>query len=82
MAKGPHDDWRNISTPISGRVRRSSSKAYYHGGDNPDHGGGGSSFYGNPFFGKTNTQVLVQEGSHAFFHCPVHNLGNQTVNEQ
>eukprot|EP00095_Tigriopus_kingsejongensis_P001091 maker-scaffold193_size270907-snap-gene-1.19 protein:Tk01091 transcript:maker-scaffold193_size270907-snap-gene-1.19-mRNA-1 annotation:"Neurotrimin" len=36
-------------------------------------------FYGRPFFAKTQTDVLVQEGSHAFFHCIVHNLGNQTV---
>ena len=36
-------------------------------------------FYGKPFFGPTNTEVLVQEGSHAFFHCAVHNIGNQTV---
>ncbi len=37
-------------------------------------------FYGKPFYGKTTTDVIVQEGSHAFFHCLVHNLGNQTVN--
>ena len=36
-------------------------------------------FYGKPFYGKTTTDVIVQEGSHAFFHCLVHNLGNQTV---
>ena len=36
-------------------------------------------FYGKPFFGKSRTEVVVQEGSHAFFHCNVHNLGNQTV---
>jgi len=36
-------------------------------------------FYGKPFYGKTTTDVIVQEGNHAFFHCLVHNLGNQTV---
>ncbi|CAB4062714.1 unnamed protein product [Lepeophtheirus salmonis] len=36
-------------------------------------------FYGKPFYGKTVTDVVVQEGSHAFLHCVVHNLGNQTV---
>ena len=36
-------------------------------------------FYGKPFYGKTTTDVIVQEGSHAFFHCLVHNLGNKTV---
>ena len=36
-------------------------------------------FYGKPFYGKTTIDVIVQEGSHAFFHCLVHNLGNQTV---
>ena len=39
----------------------------------------GSDFYGAPYFGQTNTEVLVQEGNHAFFHCPVHNIRNQTV---
>ena len=39
-------------------------------------------FYGKPFFGPTNTDVLVQEGNHAFFHCAVHNIGNQTVNNK
>ena len=38
-----------------------------------------SDFYGTPYFGQTNTAVLVQRGSHAFFHCPVHNIRNQTV---
>ena len=38
-------------------------------------------FYGKPFYGKTTTDVIVQEGSHAFFHCLVHNLGNQTVSK-
>ena len=39
----------------------------------------GNDFYGAPYFGQTNTEVLVQEGNHAFFHCPVHNIRNQTV---
>ena len=39
----------------------------------------GSDFYGAPYFGQTTTEVLVQEGNHAFFHCPVHNIRNQTV---
>ena len=39
-------------------------------------------FYGKPFYGKTTTDVIVQEGNHAFFHCLVHNLGNQTVSIQ
>ena len=46
-------------------------------GDNKDVPG--SDFYGAPYFGQTNTEVLVQEGNHAFFHCPVHNIRNQTV---
>ena len=46
-------------------------------GDNNDVPG--SDFYGAPYFGQTNTEVLVQEGNHAFFHCPVHNIRNQTV---
>ena len=36
-------------------------------------------FNGKPFFAPTNTEILVQEGNHAFFHCAVHNIGNQTV---
>ena len=39
----------------------------------------GNDFYGAPYFGQTNTEVLVQEGNHAFFHCPVYNIRNQTV---
>ena len=42
----------------------------------------GSDFYGTPYFGQTNTEVLVQEGNHAFFHCPVHNIRNQTVRKE
>ncbi len=37
--------------------------------------------YGRPYFGQTNTDVFVQEGGHAFFHCAVHNLGNSTVSQ-
>ena len=42
--------------------------------------------YGQPFFGKVgggkgSTDVMVQQGSHAFFHCVVHNVGNQTVSD-
>ena len=44
-----------------------------------ENGVSGNSFYGTPYFGETNTEVLVQEGNHAFFHCPVHNIRNQTV---
>ena len=35
--------------------------------------------YDTPSFGNTQTKVVVQEGSHAFFHCAVHNLANRTV---
>ena len=44
-----------------------------------ENGVSSNSFYGTPYFGETNTEVLVQEGNHAFFHCPVHNIRNQTV---
>merc|ERR1712015_167297 len=30
-----------------------------------ENGVSGNSFYGTPYFGETNTEVLVQEGNHA-----------------
>jgi len=35
--------------------------------------------FDRPYFGRGQTEVIVQEGHHAFFHCAVHNLGNSTV---
>lgn len=33
----------------------------------------------HPYFGQTETQVKIQQGDVAFFHCTVYNVGNQTV---
>jgi len=35
--------------------------------------------FDQPYFGRGQKEVIVQEGQHAFFHCAVHNLGNSTV---
>jgi hypothetical protein len=38
-----------------------------------------SSLSVRPFFGPTETQVVAQDGAHAYFHCQVSNIANQTV---
>jgi len=35
--------------------------------------------FDQPYFGRGQKEIIVQEGQHAFFHCAVHNLGNSTV---
>jgi len=67
-----------VKREVQGRSQTTSWHAM-HQQNNDDEDDNSAAVYGHPFFGKTNTQVLVQEGSHAFFHCPVHNVGNQTV---
>ena len=39
----------------------------------------GKDFISRPYFGKEETDIVVQQGEVAFFNCHVHNLANQTV---